>query len=175
MMDDHRLREQYEKTGNLMDLLRDPDFLREMVQAEDECMGTIGAGFPAYSYDSQPVDPEKFRLAMQEVLLQSILFTELRLLISSADLGAEMQDAAILEGRRRIRQHLKQLTIEQQSFFDALMEEDSLKLEYKPLRSQVKAKLYSLLSPNDWSAILEAATNALQNQWIECMESAKSA
>jgi hypothetical protein len=174
-MDKRIFKEQYEKTGNLMDLMRDPNFLREMVQAEDECGGTIGAGFPAYSYDSQPVDPEKFRLAMQKVLLQSILFTELRLLISSADLGIEMEEAAILEGRRRIRQQLKQLTIEQQSFFDALMEEDSLKLEYKPLRSQVKAKLYSLLSPNDWSAILEAATNALQNQWVECMESAKSA
>jgi hypothetical protein len=56
-----------------------------------------------------------------------------------------------------------------------LVEEDSLKLEDQPLRSQVKAKLYSLLSPNDWSAILEAATNALQNQWVECMKSAKSA
>jgi hypothetical protein len=163
MMDDHRLREQYEKTGNLMDLLRDPDFLREMVQAEDECMGTIGAGFPAYSYDSQPVDPEKLRLAMKKVRLKSILFTELKVLIGSADLGAEMEEAAILEGRRRIRQQLSHLTVEQQSFFDALVEEDS------------KAKLYSLLSPNDWSAILEAATNALQNQWVECMESAKSA
>jgi hypothetical protein len=173
MIDDRRFREQYEKTGNLMDLMRDPDFLQEMVQAEEGY--TIGAGFPAYSYDSPPVDPEKFRLAMQKVLLQSILFTELRLLISSANLGAEMQDAAILEGRRRIRQQLKQLTIEQQSFFDALVEEDSLNLEYKPLRSQAKAKLYSLLSPNDWSAILEAATNALQNQWVEFMESAKSA
>ncbi len=175
MIDDRRFREQYEKTGDLMDLMRDHDFLREMVQAEDECMGMIGAGFPAYSYDSQPVDPEKLRLAMQKVRLKSILFTELKSLIGSADLGAEMEEAAILEGRMRIRQQLKQLTAEQQSFFNALVEEDSLNLEHKPLRSQAKAKVYSLLSPNDWSAILEAATNALQNQWVECMESAKSA
>jgi hypothetical protein len=174
-MDSQIFKEQYEKTGDLMDLMRDPDFLREMVQAEDECMGMIGAGFPAYSYDSQPVDPEKLRLAMKKVRLKSILFTELKVLIGSAVLGAEVEEAAILEGRRRIRQQLSQLTVEQQSFFDALVEEDSLKLEDQPLRSQVKAKLYSLLSPNDWSAILEAATNALQNQWVECMESAKSA
>jgi hypothetical protein len=172
-MDDKRLREHYEKTGDLMSILRDPDVLREMVKAEEGC--TIGAGFPAYTYDAPPVDPEKLRLAMQKVRLQSILFTELRILISSAELGPEMAESAILEGRRRIRQQLSHLTVEQQSFFDALVEEDSLKLEYQPLRSQVKAKLYSLLSPNDWSAILEAATNALQNQWVECMESAKSA
>jgi hypothetical protein len=32
------------------------------VKAEDECMGSIGAGFPAYSNNPQPVDPEKLRL-----------------------------------------------------------------------------------------------------------------
>lgn len=173
-MDSRIFREQYEKTGNLMDLLKDPDFMREMVQAEDECMGMIGAGFPAYSYDSPPVDPEKLQLAMKKVRLKSILFTELRVLISSADLGAGTE-AAITEGRRLIRKQLGQLTAEQQSFFDALVEEDALKLEEQPLRAQVKAKLYSLLPPADWNAILEAATNALQTQWVECIECAKSA
>jgi hypothetical protein len=45
------------------------DILREMVAAEDECGGTIGAGFPAYSYNSQPVDPKKLKAAMHKVRL----------------------------------------------------------------------------------------------------------
>jgi hypothetical protein len=40
-MDDQKLQEHYKKTGNLMGILRDPEVLREMVQAEDECMGSI--------------------------------------------------------------------------------------------------------------------------------------
>jgi hypothetical protein len=40
-MDEQKLREHYEKTGNLMGILRDPEVLREMVKAEDDCMGSI--------------------------------------------------------------------------------------------------------------------------------------
>jgi hypothetical protein len=40
-MDEQKLHEHYEKTGNLMGILRDPEVLREMVKAEDEYMGSI--------------------------------------------------------------------------------------------------------------------------------------
>jgi hypothetical protein len=171
-MDDQTLRQQYKQTDNLLDVLRDPEVLKEMVLAEDNCMGTIGAGFPAYSHHSHPVDPDRLSQAMQKVRLQSILFTALEEMMKLANLGAGTA-AAIAEARKRLRQQLQQLTVEQQSFFDELLAEEDLL--HSPLNNQLKAKLYSLLSPADWSAIGQAATNALQTQWNEFMESAKYA
>jgi hypothetical protein len=89
-MDNRRLRQEYEETGSLMGILDDPEVLQEMVAAEAEGMGTIGAGFPAYSY---LVDPEKIGQAMEKVRLQSILFTELAVMMDLANLGAGTEAA----------------------------------------------------------------------------------
>jgi hypothetical protein len=172
-MDNRQLREHYEKTGNIMDIFNDPDVLREMVQAEDECMGMIGAGFPAYSINPQPIDPEKLRLVMQKVRLQSILFTELEDMMNSVNLGAGTE-AAITEARRRIRQQLNQLTAEQQLFFDTLVAEESLQPDDQLLQSQLKARLLSLLSMADWDAVGAAAIDAVQKHWMDFMESVSS-
>jgi hypothetical protein len=172
-MDNRQLREHYEKTGNIMDVFNDPDVLREMVRAEDECMGMIGAGFPAYSIKPQPVDPEKLRLVMQKVRLQSILFTELEDMMNSANLGAATE-AGITEARRRIRQQLNQLTAEQQLFFDALVAEESLQSVDQSLQVQLKARLFSLLSMADWDAVGAAAIDAVQKYWMDFIESVSS-
>lgn len=172
-MDNRQLREHYEKTGNIMDVFNDPDVLREMVRAEDECMGMIGAGFPAYSIKPQPVDPEKLRLVMQKVRLQSILFTELEDMMNSANLGAGAE-AGITEARRRIRQQLNQLTAEQQLFFDALVAEESLQSVDQSLQAQLKARLLSLLSMADWDAVGAAAIDAVQKHWMDFIESISS-
>jgi hypothetical protein len=172
-MDNRQLREHYEKTGNIMDIFNDPDVLREMVRAEDECMGMIGAGFPAYSINPHPIDPEKLRLVMQKVRLQSILFTELEDMMNSANLGAG-KEAGITEARRRIRQQLNQLTAEQQLFFDALVAEESLQPVDQLLQSQLKARLLSLLSMADWDAVGAAAIDAVQKHWMDSIESVGS-
>lgn len=169
-MDNRQLREHYEKTGNIMDVFNDPDVLRKMVQAEDECMGMIGAGFPAYSTNPQPVDPEKLRLMMQKVRLQSTLFTELEDMMNLANLGAGTE-AGITEARRRIRQQLNQLTAEQQACFDALVAEDLLQPAHRPLQRQLKGQLFSLLSTADWDAVGEAAISAVQKHWMEFLKS----
>jgi hypothetical protein len=169
-MDNRQLREHYEKTGSIMDIFNDPDVLREMVRAEDECMGMIGAGFPAYSINPQPVDPEKLRLMMQKVRLQSILFTELEDMMNLANLGAGTE-AGITEARRRIRKQLNHLTAEQQAFFDALVAEDLLQTAHRPLQAQLKKQLLSLLSKADWDAVGEAAINAVQEYWTGFLKS----
>jgi hypothetical protein len=45
----------------------------------------------------------------------------------------------------------------------------------KPVRAQLKAKIYLLLPVTDWNAVWQAATNALEAQWVDFMESSKSA
>jgi hypothetical protein len=173
-MDEQRLRQKYEGTGDLLDRLDDPKFLREMIEAEDACGGAIGAGFPAYSLNPRPVDPELWKQAMKKVRLQSILFVELEILMQAANLGGGTE-AAIIEARRRIHQQLTQLNEEQQAFFTALLEEDQLQPAELTLRPQVKSKLYSLLTPSDWNVIGQAATNAIQSQWVEFIQRSKIA
>jgi hypothetical protein len=161
-MDEQKLREHYEKTGNLMGILRDPEVLREMVKAEDECMGSIGAGFPAYSNNPQPVDPEKLRLAMYRMRLQSLLFMELETMMNLAGLGVGTE-VAIVEARRRILQRLWNLSEDQRSFFEALVAEELSASLDKPLRLQLRGRIYSLLLIDDWNAVWQMATNVLQN------------
>jgi hypothetical protein len=173
-MDDRKLQEHYERTGDLMSVLDDPEILREMIETEDACMGAIGAGFPAYSNHPQPVDPEKLRQAMFKVRLQSLLFVELEAMMNLANLGAGTE-AAIVEARRRIHDQLAQLTAEQQSFFEALVAEELLKSIDKPLRSQLQGRLCALLSIDDWNAVWHKANHALEIQWVQFIESTKVA
>lgn len=173
-MDDQRLRQQYEETGDLLDVLQAPEVLREMIEAEDACGGVIGAGFPAYSLNPRPVDLALWKQAMKKVRLQSILFTELEDLMRAANLGGGTE-VAITEARRRIRHQLTQLSEEQQAFFTALVEEDQqrpVELVFRPL---VKSQLCSLLTPKDWSEIGQAATDAIQGHWNEFIERSKTA
>jgi hypothetical protein len=140
------------KTDNLVNVFPNHAVLREMVQAEDECGGTIGAGFPAYSHNPQPVDPEKLKQAMQKVRLLSILFTELETMMHQANLGAGAE-AAIVEARQRIHEKLDHLSEEQKSFFDALVAEESSAPSNKPIHAQLRAKMAALLSVDDWDVI----------------------
>jgi hypothetical protein len=136
------------------------DLLREMIAAEDECE-EIGAGFPAYSYNPQPVDPEKVKAVMHKVRLLSLLFVELETMMNQANLGAGTE-AAILEARRRIHDKLDYLSAEQQTFFDALVAEELSAPPNKPIHDQLRTKMVSLLSAADWNAIGQEAINTLQ-------------
>jgi signal transduction histidine kinase len=173
-MINQKLQEQSEKTDSLMNVFPSHDVLREMVRAEDECGGTIGAGFPAYSYNPRPADPEKLEQAMHRVRLLSLLFTELEVMMNQANLGAGTE-AAIVEARQCIHEKLDHLSEEQKSYFDALVAEELSTPLNRPIHNQLKAKISSLLSVTDWNAIGQEATNALQTQWVEFIESAKSA
>jgi hypothetical protein len=173
-MINQKFQKQSEKTDSLMNIFPNHDVLREMVRAEDECGGTIGAGFPAYTYNPQDVDPEKLKQAMHKFRLLSLLYTELETMMNQANLGAGTE-AAIVEARQRIHEKLDHLSEEQKSYFDALVNEESSAPLNRPIHNQLKAKISSLLSATDWNAIGQEATNALQTQWVEFIESAKSA
>jgi hypothetical protein len=174
MMEDRMPQPQVEQPGDIIDALDDPAVMNAFIRLEADCGGDIGAGFPAYSRNPKPVTPEQ-RLAMRRtVRLHSIVLSDLAELIQSVNLGAGTH-AAITEGRRRIRHHLAQLTDEQRRYFDALVDEDLQQLADKPLRAQLKSVVHSLLSEADWSAIGQAATDAIQHQWTAFMQRSKTA
>lgn len=172
-MNDEMLRKQYEQTGDLLDILDNPTVLEEVVRLESE-FDEIGAGFPAYSKNPKPVTPAQAKAVMRKVQLQSMVLSDLAELIRSVNLGAGTE-AAITEGRRRIRQHLNNLSDEQQAYFDALVDEDQLQSPDKPFRAQLKSVVYSLLSTSDWNVIGQAATDAIQSHWTEFIQRSKIA
>jgi hypothetical protein len=152
--------------------MNNQDILREMIATEDECE-EIGTGFPVYSYNPQPVDPEKVKAVMHKVRLLSLLFVELEAMMNQANLGAGTE-AAILEARRSIHEKLDHLSADQQSFFDDLVAEELSAPPNKPIHDQLRAKIVSLLSDADWNAIGQEAANALQIHFLEFLESMKS-
>jgi hypothetical protein len=152
--------------------MNNQDILREMIATEDECE-EIGTGFPVYSYNPQPVDPEKVKAVMHKVRLLSLLFVELEAMMNQANLGAGTE-AAILEARRSIHEKLDHLSADQQSFFDDLVAEELSAPPNKPIHDQLRARIALLLSAADWDAIGQEATNALQIHFLEFLESMKS-
>jgi hypothetical protein len=168
-----KLPEQSGETENLKNIFsHEHDLWWKMIAAEDE-YEEIGAGFPAYSYNSRPVDPEKVEAVMHKVRLLSLLFVELETMMNQANLGAGTE-AAILEARRRIHDKLDYLSAEQQSFFDGLVAEELSAPPSKPIHDQLRAKMVSLLSAVDWNAIGQEATNAIQIHFLEFLESTNS-
>lgn len=152
-----------------MNVFPNHDVLREMVRAEDECGGTIGAGFPAYSYNPRPAGTKKIEQAMHKVRLLSLLFTELEVMMNQANLGAGTE-AVIVEAWQRIHEKLDHLSEEQKSYFDALVAKELSAPPNKPIHDQLRAKMVSLLSAADWNAIRQEATNTLQIHFVEFLE-----
>ncbi|MBD2024212.1 hypothetical protein H6F80_07285, partial [Leptolyngbya sp. FACHB-711] len=91
-MDEETLQRQYEQTGNLLDVMKDPATLATVMQLEAEC-GDIGAGFPTYSTHPEPVTPAQASSVMRTVRLQSIVLTTLAELIQTVNLGAGTEAA----------------------------------------------------------------------------------
>jgi hypothetical protein len=173
-MNDRVLQQQIDRSGDLMDVLDDPAILGELIQVEIDHKGDIGAGFPAYSRDPKPVTPEQAIWMRREVRLQSLVMSEFAEMLRCVNLGAG-REAAICEGRRRIRAHLVKLTEEQQRYFEALVDEDQQQTEEKPIRAQLRTVLRELLSEAEWGEIVQLATASIQAQWSEFLDTTKSA
>lgn len=90
------LRQQYEQTGNLLDILDNPAVLEEMIRIESEC-SEIGVGVPAYSKNPKPITPAQAKAMIRKVRLQSMVLSDFSELIRSVNLGAGTE-AAITEG-----------------------------------------------------------------------------
>ena len=159
-MDDRRLAEQLAKTGNLMDLCFEPDWLEDTARIEDECGGYVEVGILMRDYVAQKSSaaPE----LRQQMRLQSILFTELHHWMTAWDLGGSFE-ATYTQARQLIRQHLQDLSPPQQAWTDALLTEDEQGLEptQKTVRSQAITWLSQLFSDQDWQTLADSAAQAI--------------
>lgn len=112
------------------------------------------------------IDPVKLKFQLRRVRLISILYGELKSLLSTADLGAG-SEAATCEGRRRVWERIHHLTPEQQQYFDALVDEHDSQPEEKPYRAQLRPMFCALLTSEDWQAIADAALGAIHDHFFQ--------
>jgi hypothetical protein len=157
---DLKLAEQLAKTGNVMDLCSDPDWLEESARIEDECGGYVEAGTLMRDYVAQKKTstPELRR----QMRLQSILFTELHLWMTAWSLGGSFE-ATYTQARQVIRQHLQDISPQQRAWVEALLAEDEKGLtpEEKTVRAQTIPWLAQLFSDEDWQSLADTAAQAI--------------
>ena len=124
-MDDKELAEQLEKTGNLMDLLNDADWLRKNTAAESECSGYVEAGVGLQSYVRQlkRVSPDAFRSQKQQVKMLSILLPALHEWLSDWGLGLSFE-SVYAEAQRLVYGRLVQAIEVQAEWIEALLAEN---------------------------------------------------
>ncbi|MDB9528724.1 hypothetical protein PN498_22215 [Oscillatoria sp. CS-180] len=158
--EDRKLAEQLAKTGDLMDLCFDETWLRESAAAEEASGGYVEAGLMMREYvaRSRTVSHEQ----IQQMRLQSILFTELQHWMSSWQLGLSFE-ATYTQARQLIRQHLQALTPEQQTWVDSLLAEDEQVLEasQKVIRSQAITMMSQMFTQEDWQILADTAAQGM--------------
>lgn len=159
-MDDKQLAEQLEKTGNLMDLLNDADWLRKTAMAESECSGYVeaGAGLQSYVEQLKHVSPDVFRAQKQQVKLLSILFPALHDWLNSWELGLSFE-AVYAAAQRLVYGHLVQAMETQASWIEALLAEDD---HAAPV--QVEERLAEMLEQEDWQVLAKVAAQDMEKR-----------
>lgn len=145
--------------------LRDPQWVREAAQIEDEANCNISAGHDWGDQLGQfMADPEGFH---QFKRLRTLVLTELRQLLIESNLGAGLEAAQAL-GKQRLSQRLQNPTPEIQTQLRTVLAEDLTKDNIDiPLSATAQANLNqvirTVLTPDDWEAISNAAATALQH------------
>ena len=159
-MDDTQLAQQLEKTGNLMDLLNDPEWLRNNAASADKETGYVeaGVGLSPYVQQLKQVSPEAFRVQKQQVKLLSILLPALHDWLNSWELGQSFE-AVYAEAQRLIYGHLVQAMETQSEWIEALLVVDE-----QTARIQVKERLPKMLRQEDWLVLAKVAAQDMERR-----------
>ena len=159
-MDDNRLSQQLQKTGDLMDLLNDSDWLQETAAAEAACSGDVEAGVGTRSYvkQIQRTPPDALKQQRRQVTVLSILLPVLHDYLSDWGLGLSFE-SVYAEAQRVIYQRLAQMTPGQPGWINNLLAEGDqyLPIEERPSQAQIEATLLEMLTPADWQVLATVA------------------
>ncbi|MBE9064382.1 hypothetical protein [cf. Phormidesmis sp. LEGE 11477] len=165
-MDEQRLADQLQKTGNLMDLTFDQAWLAEA--AEDD--GWIEAGVMMRPYVNylKSLTPEQNRSLRFQAKLLGILLPELKQWITSWGLGQSFEPV-YTAARQTLYRHLKQLTEEQEDWITALIDENDQRLpvEEQAVRSQTSSMLAQLFTVEDWHELAEVAAQGMSQTVLQ--------
>jgi len=164
-VDDQTLAAQLAKTGDIMDLARDENWVRESARIEEECGGRIEAGLAVKAYAQAKYDESLNHVRLElrsQMRAQSILFSELLHWMETWDIGGAFSDT-YTEARERVRAHLKLPTPELEAWVEAVLEEDTQAQEGadKPVSSQTRAQFLLMMSDEDWETLARVAAAAI--------------
>jgi hypothetical protein len=170
-MDEQRLADQLKKTGNLMDLTFDRDWLAETTEED----GWVEAGVMARPYSDylKSLTQEQHRSLKLQAQLLSILLPELEQWIATWELGRSFEPVH-LAARKMLYRHLRQLTVEQENWISALMEENNqrLPMEERPVRSQTSSILAQLFTAADWRELAKVAAVGMSQTVLQIPQAA---
>ena len=143
--------------------LQDPEWTLAAAQLEDEVGGEVGTGYVKdHQLGKFLSDPAGF---CQHQRLRTLVFQGLRQMLVDCDLGAGLP-AAYSKGKKLLDERLQQPSIEIQQQLMAILSEDISSSRDVPLpetaKSSLKQVIRTVLSPEDWEAIVTAAANSLQ-------------
>ena len=159
-VNEQRLADQLKKTGNLMDLTFEPDWLAEA--AEDG--GPVEAGITARPYSNylKSLTQEQNNSLRLQAQLLSILLPELKQWIEGWGLGLSFE-AVHLSARQILYKHLKELTEDQADWVSLLIDENSqaLPVAEQSVRSQTSHILTQIFTAEDWHELAEVAAKGM--------------
>jgi hypothetical protein len=166
-VDDQTLAEQLAATGDIMDLCCNEAWVREAAQIEAECDGRIEAGIAMKDYAAAKYDDARNDIRKelrQQMRIQSILFSELRLWMEEWDIGISFEET-YTAARQLLRAHLKNPTSDLNDWLVTLLAEDrqTQTLDNKPVRAQAREWLALMMTDSDWEALAQVAADAAAN------------
>ncbi|MEL6555453.1 MAG: hypothetical protein AAFQ63_18635 [Cyanobacteria bacterium J06621_11] len=159
-MNDKEIAEQLKKTGNLMDLLSDPDWQKRNAEEASSCSGYVEAGVGLQSYVDQlkKVSPEAFRAQKQQVKLLSILLPALHNWLNLWELGLSFE-SVYAEAQRLVYEQLTQAIEMQAEWVDLLLTADN------PTASvEVREILSGLFSEESWQILAKVAAKDMEER-----------
>jgi hypothetical protein len=169
-MDEKELAQQLKKTGNLMDLLNDPDWLQKSFVAEVECNGYVEAGVGLQTYVEQlkKASPENFRAQRQQMRLLSVFLPALHDWLISWGLGPSFE-VVYAEAQRLVYGHLVEASAEQALWIEEALTENNPNFPIEEQRKQVWAreKLAELLQQQDWQVLARVAARDVEKRILE--------
>ena len=163
-MDNQTLAEQLAKTGDIMDLARDQNWVRESARIENECGGRIEAGLGMKAYAQAKYDDSLAHVRQdlrRQMRIQSILFVELERWITEWNIGIAFEET-YTEAREIVRAHLKQPTPELTAWVEAVLTEDDTAQQPsdRHVRAKTKAQLLAMMTDENWLTLAQIAANA---------------
>lgn len=145
--------------------------LQQAIQLEQDAGFDIQIG--GRPVQPKPIDPVQLQIQLTKVRLFSVLFAELRHVLTQADLGAGL-DSALDMARILIQQKLISLSFDQIQVLAPLCvnqnNENSVAIQ-----NQATQALFQLLCDSDWRTIIDAAMQALQANLTQHLVDRRSA
>ena len=169
-----RLIELEAATPNLMNLLKNSEWVRLSAQLEEESGGEIGAGYNGIHLNKLISNPKQFT---QIKRLQTIVLSEFQDLLTDLNLGIGIE-AAFVCGRGLVLERLAEPTVEIQEKLWAILAEDEATRganSPNPLRGNAKQILRQVLKDPDWEAIASAANHSIRSHLLEYGRHSQSA